>query len=205
MSANDGSGKEPLNPQVVAGIARELGVAGVIKAHGQFSGAPEYEAAFHHAGIFQDLDAMAMELESGSDMVLQKMLLRQAVATQAIFASLAQRAAANAGSKHHDTLMAMALKAQAASRATIAALGDLRNPRTTVFAKQVNAAAGHQQVNNGSAPGASTPATAEPPKPAAIEMADATPIGIVGTVGVRATRTREKSAAPQKRTIGARK
>ena len=78
-------------------------------------------------------------------------------------------------------------------------------PKTTVFAKQVNAAAGHQQVNNGAATGAQAPKSVAPEKPAAIEMAEASPSGIVGTVGVRATRTREKAAAAYKRTIGGKK
>lgn len=205
MSANDESGKAPMNKLLVAGIARNIGISGVIKAHSSFAGAPEFEAAHQHDGIFQDLDEMLNALDRGDDIVLQRMLLNQAVATQQIFSNLAQLARANAKNSRHDPLMVLALKAQAASRATITALGDLRNPRTTVFAKQVNAAGGHQQVNNGAAPGAPTPATAEPPKPAAIEMAGAAPIGIVGTVGVRAARAREKTAAPQKRTIGARK
>lgn len=193
-----------LNPDVVAGMAQVLGVANVVKGHSPFGAGP-HEDAFGPVGIFRELDKMAKRLEEEGDAVLQEMLLRQAVATQAIFTSLAQRAAANATTKHHDGLMTLALKAQSASRATIAALGDLRNPRTTVFAKQVNAAAGHQQVNNGAAPGAPAPKVMEPQAPAAIGVAEASPIGIAGTVGVRATRTREKTAEPQKRTIGGKK
>lgn len=192
-----------LNPDFVAGMAQVLGVANVVKGHSPFGSGP-YEDAFGPVGIFHELDKMSRRLEEEGDAVLQEMLLRQAVATQAIFTSLAQRAAVNATTKHHDGLMALALKAQSASRATIAALGELRNPRTTVFAKQVNAAAGHQQVNNGAAPGAPDPKVVEPEAPAAIGVAEASPIGIVGTVGVRATRTREKKAAPPKRTIGSR-
>lgn len=196
--------KYDLNPDVVAGMAQVLGVANVVKAYSPFGSGP-HEDAFGPVGIFHELDKMSKRLEDEGDAVLQEMLLRQAVATQAIFTSLAHRAAANATTKHHDGLMALALKAQGASRATIAALGELRNPRTTVFAKQVNAAAGHQQVNNGAAPGAPAPKAVEPEMPAAIEMSEASPIGIVGTVGVRATRTREKTAVPQKRTIGGKK
>lgn len=196
--------KSAMNPDAVAGMAQVLGIANVAKAHSPFGSGP-YEDAFGPVGIFHELDKMARRLDEEGDAVLQEMLLRQAVATQAIFTSLAQRAAANAATKHHDGLMALALKAQGASRATIAALGELRNPRTTVFAKQVNAAAGHQQVNNGAAPGAQAPKAVAPEKPAAIEMSEASPIGIVGTVGVRATRTREKTAAAYKRTIGGKK
>ena len=58
---------------------------------------------------------------------------------------------------------------------------------------------------NGTATGAPAPKAVEPEKPAAIEMSEASPIGIVGTVGVRATRTREKTAAAYKRTIGGKK
>ncbi len=199
-----GDTKRDLNPDVVAGMAQMLGIANVVKGHSPFGSGP-YEDAFGPVGIFHELDKMARRLDEEGDAVLQEMLLRQAVATQTIFASLAQRASVNAKNKHHDPLMALALKAQSASRATIAALGELRNPRTTVFAKQVNAAAGHQQVVNGTATGAPAPKAVEPEKPAAIEMSEASPIGIVGTVGVRATRTREKTAAAYKRTIGGKK
>lgn len=193
--------KRDLNPDVVAGMAQVLGVANVVKGHSPFGSGP-YEDAFGPVGIFHELDKMWKRLEDEGDAVLQEMLLRQAVATQAIFTSLAQRAAINAATKYHDPLMALALKAQSASRATIAALGELRNPRTTVFAKQVNAAAGNQQVNNSAAPGASAQKAIEPEKPGVIEMTEAPPIDIVRTVKVRATRTREKLAAVQKRTIG---
>lgn len=193
--------KSELNPQVVAGMASTVGVAAVIKGHSPFGNGP-YEDAFNVAGIFKELESMSARLADEGDTVLQEMLLRQAVATQAIFTALANRAAANAGTKHHDGLMVLALKAQSNSRATIAALAELRNPKTTVFARQVNAANGHQQVNNGTAPGAPAPKALEQQGPDALGMERAASIGIVGTVGVRATRTREKKPVPQKRTIG---
>jgi hypothetical protein len=54
--------------------------------------------------------------------------------------------------KHFETYLGLALKAQAQSRATITALGELKNPRHATFVKQANIAHGPQQVNNGVMP-----------------------------------------------------
>lgn len=202
---------ESTNPEkkaaakLAASIAIFYGPARVILDQSLIGSTGTIAENFNVLGVFEEIEGMLQKLDDGDDIGLQKMLLSQALATQQIFTALAHRAAMNKENRHHNELMTLALKAQSASRATIAALGELRNPKTTVFAKQVNAAAGHQQVNNGAAPSAQAPKAVAPEKPAAIEVSEASPIGIVGTVGVRATRTREKTAAAYKRTIGGKK
>jgi hypothetical protein len=57
--------------------------------------------------------------------------------------------------RHTEAYFAMALKAQAQSRATIEALNEIKHPRqpsTFVRAGQANIASGPQQVNNGTQP-----------------------------------------------------
>jgi hypothetical protein len=49
----------------------------------------------------------------------------------------------------YQAYLALALKAQAQSRATISALVELKYPRQATFVKQANIAHGPQQVNNG--------------------------------------------------------
>ena len=80
---------------------------------------------------------------------LEAMLISQATALQAIFASFARRAVSQQYQKNLEAFMGMALKAQAQSRATISALVDLKYPRQATFVKQANIAHGPQQVNNG--------------------------------------------------------
>lgn len=83
----------------------------------------------------------------------EEMLISQAHTLDAIFNTLAQRAAANMGTGHlqaTDTYMRMALKAQSQCRTTLEALSEIKNPRTATFIKQQNVA-GQQQVNNGKA------------------------------------------------------
>ena len=92
-------------------------------------------------------------VEDGDLSTLQAMLVAQATALQTMFASLARRAATQEHLRHYETLMGLALKAQAQSRATITALVDLKYPRQATFVKQANIAHEPQQMNNGTAAG----------------------------------------------------
>jgi len=83
---------------------------------------------------------------------LESMLVSQATSLQSIFTDLASKAQAQTYLKHFETYLGLALKAQAQSRATITALGELKNPRHATFVKQANIAHGPQQVNNGIMP-----------------------------------------------------
>ena len=83
---------------------------------------------------------------------LESMLVSQATSLQSIFTDLARKAQAQTYLKHFETYLGLALKAQAQSRATITALGELKNPRQATFVKQANIAHGPQQVNNGVIP-----------------------------------------------------
>ena len=83
---------------------------------------------------------------------LESMLVSQATSLQSIFSDLARKAQAQTYLKHFETYLGLALKAQAQSRATITALGELKNPRHATFVKQANIAHGPQQVNNGVMP-----------------------------------------------------
>jgi len=83
---------------------------------------------------------------------LESMLVSQATSLQSIFTDLARKAQAQTYLKHFETYLGLALKAQAQSRATITALGELKNPRNATFVKQANIAHGPQQVNNGDMP-----------------------------------------------------
>jgi hypothetical protein len=95
------------------------------------------------------LDDTIMAVRNGDLSRLEAMLLGQATALQTMFSSLAIRAAKQEQLRHIEGLMALALKAQAQSRATISALVDLKYPRQATFVKQANIANGPQQVNNG--------------------------------------------------------
>lgn len=92
------------------------------------------------------------EVNGGDLTRLEAMLVSQATALQTMFTSLARRAANQQQLKHYETFMALALKAQAQSRATVSALVDLKYPRQATFVKQANIAHGPQQVNNAPAP-----------------------------------------------------
>lgn len=79
---------------------------------------------------------------------LEAMLVGQANALQTIFVSLARRAAFQEQLTKYQTYMALALKAQSQSRATISALVDMKHPRQASFFGQTNLTTGPQQVNN---------------------------------------------------------
>jgi hypothetical protein len=79
---------------------------------------------------------------------LEAMLVGQATALQTIFTSLVRRAQVQTHQRNLEAFLALGLKAQAQSRATIQALVELKFPRQVAFVKQTNVAHGPQQVNN---------------------------------------------------------
>lgn len=103
----------------------------------------------HFASLIEAVDKSIDRTAEGDLRKLEGMLVGQAAALQTIFASLARRAAGQQSIKHYETLLSLAFKAQAQSRATVQAVVDLKYPRQTVFAKQANVSNGPQQVNNG--------------------------------------------------------
>lgn len=80
---------------------------------------------------------------------MEAALVSQAVALNAMFVSLANRAATQGSRENIVAMTTLALKAQAQSRATISALVELKHPRGATFIKQANVTSGPQQVNNG--------------------------------------------------------
>lgn len=103
-----------------------------------------------------DVSATAQELiNRGNDVVkgdtagMQRMLISQAHALEAIFTKLARRASAQQLLPQFEANMRMALRAQNQCRMTLETLATIRNP-PVVFAKQANIA-NNQQVNNGEA------------------------------------------------------
>jgi hypothetical protein len=101
------------------------------------------------------LRLQSKEVHDGDLSGLESMLVGQAVALQSIFTSLVRRAQVQTQQRHLEAFLGLGLKAQAQSRATIQALVELKYPRqAATFVKQANISAGHQQVNNHSAPGA---------------------------------------------------
>lgn len=116
-------------------------------------------AAEHLTGVFgeQDMGSLAATLTASTENVVagdlsqcEAMLYGQANALQAIFVSLARRAAMQEGLKQWEAHYRIALKAQNQCRMTLETLATIKNP-PVVFARQANFAAGHQQVNNGMA------------------------------------------------------
>jgi len=102
-----------------------------------------------------ELDALVGTLRASMDKSaagdlsgLEAMLIGQATALQTIFVSLANRAQQQQYQRNLEAFLALALKAQSQSRATIQAVIDLKYPRQATFVRQANIAHGPQQVNN---------------------------------------------------------
>ena len=81
---------------------------------------------------------------------LERMLLSQATALQAMFVDLACRGKQQTSRDALQVYTTLALKCATGSRQAITALAELRTPKTVMFAKQANLTTGPQQVvNNG--------------------------------------------------------
>jgi len=124
------------------------------------------------------LEAAISEVNAGDLRGLEGMLVAQAHALNAVFASMISRARKIGTSEALNTLGGLALRAQNQSRATVDSIVNLKHPRqAAVFAKQLNVTAdgGQQQVVNG-APASRAPAHEGFPQPELLLEANASPI-----------------------------
>jgi hypothetical protein len=112
------------------------------------------------AALIDGLRATFDTVKDGDLSRLEQMLIGQATALQSIFTSLARRAQSAEYQKNFESFLALALKAQAQSRATIQAVVELKYPKQVAFVKQANISHGPQQVNNGPGLSSSTRAHA---------------------------------------------
>lgn len=117
-----------------------------------------------------DLREQVREVQAGDMGRVEAMLYGQALTLQTIFTSLARKAVAQEYLKQFQVNLALALKAQAQCRATLAALAEIKNPRPVSFVQQANIAHGPQQVNNSGGTQAGTHAHAEKTEAAQNEL-----------------------------------
>ena len=105
------------------------------------------------ADLLEVMTRECTDVHGGDLRRVESMLISQAHSLDVIFASMARRAALNAGEYMGaaETYLKLALKAQSQCRATLETLATIKNP-PVVFAKQANIANGPQQVNNNAAP-----------------------------------------------------
>ena len=110
------------------------------------------------AGLVDALSAQTKATTDGDLARAEAMLTVQAHTLDAIFNSLAQRAALNMGEYMQacDTYLKLALRAQSQCRATWEALATIKKPPMMGYVKQANIAHGHQQVNNAPAAASDT-------------------------------------------------
>lgn len=114
------------------------------------------------AALMESVSEGMEEVSAGNLKRAEAMLFGQAQALQAVFMTLARRAASQEYLKQWEAYMRMALKAQNQCRMTLETLALVKNP-PIVIAKQANINnGGQQQVNNGQ-PGSTVPASAHVP------------------------------------------
>ena len=98
--------------------------------------------------LIKGLENTFIDVQKTDQKYLEAMLVGQAIALQTIFTSLARRASAQDKLLQYQTYLNLALKAQAQSRATISALGDMKSPCHQTYVQQTNLSTGPQHVNN---------------------------------------------------------
>ena len=105
--------------------------------------------------LVAELSAQATAVTEGKMGRMEGYLAAQVITLDGLFNSLTRRAMRNSEAGYLDageTYMRLALKSQAQCRATVEALGNMKNPRPIAYVGQANIANGPQQVNNGAAP-----------------------------------------------------
>lgn len=192
--------------EVVAGMALDTGFncGSVVRAFTDF-GDWEGASALNAAAIGLQLEEVAARVKEGDLSDLETMLVSQAMALQSIFSQLATSSRAK-NVKASEATLVLALKAQSASRATIAALAELKNPRQVAFVKQTNIAQ-NQQINHSGTglPALAAAASAEPATLALARPDDSMVLMPVVSARREAVgtpdRPREKNRASAKQTI----
>lgn len=100
--------------------------------------------------VYKEVGKLADEVtELDSTKGIERRLVGQMIALDAIFNDMAVRAHRSKYLKDMEAYMRMALKAQAQSRCTAEAIANIKNPKQIAFVRQANIAHGHQQINNG--------------------------------------------------------
>jgi len=103
-------------------------------------------------GVTDELTALGAAVGRGDLSHLERMLAAQAVALNAIFVNLAERAAGQgAYLDAMQMLLGLALRAQNQCRATVETLAEVKFPKSATFIRQANIAE-QQQVNNAAPP-----------------------------------------------------
>jgi hypothetical protein len=165
-------------------------------------------ATFFTALITQ-LKASSGKLRSGDLSQVEDMLMNQASALQAVFASLMERGLVTDDRGTLDLLLRYGLRAQAQCRATLETLASVKNP-PVIYARQANVTTGPQQVNNGItragdvAGSKQNELSEEPhelhpdPRPPALESRADSPLAPVGTIVGAANVGRQGALEPQR-------
>ena len=142
-SGTDTEAMNQLMAQTV--ISPEFSASTVVMACSQSS-------AIDQQALMEQLRAQHAALALDNLAQAENMLISQSVALQGIFTTLASRAMTSNSPEQLQNMLGLALRAQSGSRATLQALGELKNPRHATFVRQANFAQGPQQVNNAIAP-----------------------------------------------------
>jgi hypothetical protein len=113
--------------------------------------------------MYREFRARVKAVCDGDMTTPEALLAAQAMSLNSIYNECAQLAGSKISSQHltaAESLMRMALKAQAQCTQTLRVLGELKAPKSVSFIKQQNNAAGNQQVNNGPVTQGAAPARA---------------------------------------------
>lgn len=97
--------------------------------------------------LVDNLEAANTRIAAGDLQDVEAMLYSQAVALNGMFTALARRGHAQEQLKQYQIHITLGLKAQSQCRATLEALGNIKNPPNLSFIRQQNNA-NNQQVNN---------------------------------------------------------
>lgn len=145
----------PLSPHLQATLGTHV--------WGDFAG----RTAAEIEDVARDLKSRAGAVHDGDLQTVEAALFGQAETLAMIFTNLHLRAQRSNNMESMRTLLTLALRAQAQSRATLETLVETKRPRQLLITRQANIAQ-HQMVNNGA--GGATPARTETNTNAPIEL-----------------------------------
>jgi hypothetical protein len=108
-----------------------------------------------------ELSALQRAVAGGDLSMVESMLLSQAVSLQTLYVRLVERGLKQEWAPQFETLLRLAFKAQALSRQSLEAIGEIKHG-PAVFARQTNISHGAPQLVNNAAPGLPTPSSQLP-------------------------------------------
>lgn len=140
----------PVDPLDREKLTREILLSPAFQGAAGMEAWESFAGKTHLPDLVEGLREQTIKIQSGNTKPIESMLWGQAQVLQTLFTNLSRRASKQEQLKQFQTMLTLAMKAQAQCRVTLQTLSEIKSPRPVAFVRQANInQGGNQQINNG--------------------------------------------------------